>query len=97
MVDNFTGGLTGTLINDSEVLPTCAQNMEEGTWGVMQCQRAQKTEKSITQYNAPYAYSISGNSENPDEAWKLIEFMTNAENNIEYCKLTGEIPDQKRR
>lgn len=97
MVDNFTGGLTGTLINDSEVLPTCAQNMEEGTWGVMPMPKSTKDGKIYNTINAPYAYSISGNSENPDEAWKLIEFMTNAENNIEYCKLTGEIPIKKRR
>ena len=95
MVDNFTGGLTGTLINDSEVLPTCAQNMEEGTWGVMPMPKSTKDGKIYNTINAPYAYSISGNSENPDEAWKLIEFMTNAENNFEYCKLTGEIPIKK--
>lgn len=49
MVDNFTGGLTGTLINDSEVLPTCAQNMEEGTGAVMPMPKSTKDGKSITQ------------------------------------------------
>ncbi len=95
MVDNFTGGLTGTLINDSEVLPTCEANMDPEVWGVMPMPASTKDGKIYNTINAPYAYSISGNSEHPDEAWQLIEYMTNAENNIEYCKTTGEIPIKK--
>lgn len=92
MVDNFTGGLTATLINDSEVLPTCAANMSDDQWGVMPIPTSTKDGGLYNTINAPYAYSISGHTERPDEAWQLIEFLTNSENNIEYCRTTGEIP-----
>lgn len=95
LVDNFTGGLTGTLINDSEVAATCITNMEDDEWSVMPMPRSTVDGKIYNAINAPYAYSISGDSKQPDNAWKLIEFLTRPENNIEYCKLTGEIPIKK--
>lgn len=95
MVDNFTGGLTGTLINDSEVAATCITNMKDDQWMVMPMPKSTKDGKIYNTINAPYAYTISGDCKQPDNAWKLIEFMTRPENNIEYCKKTGEIPIKK--
>lgn len=95
MVDNFTGGLTGTLINDSEVAPTCQESMEDSQWMVMPMPKSSVDGKIYNTINAPYAYSVSGNSENPDEAWQLIEFLSRSENSIEYCKMFGLIPIKK--
>ncbi len=95
MVDNFTGGLTGTIINDSEVAATCQKNMTEDQWMVMPMPKSTVDGKIYNTINAPYSYSISGNSKNPDAAWKLVEFLSRSENSIEYCKLTGEIPIKK--
>lgn len=95
MVDNFTGGLTGTLINDSEVAATCIANMDESTWTVMPMPKSSKDGKIYNTINAPYSYAISGNSTDPDASWQLIEFMSRSENSIEYCKLTGQIPIKK--
>ncbi len=95
MVDNFTGGLTGTLINDSEVAPTCEANMKPEEWMVMPMPKSTADGKIYNTINAPYAYAISGNSQNPDASWKLIEFLSRAENNIEYCKMFGLIPVKK--
>lgn len=95
MVDNFTGGLTGTLINDSEVTPTCEANMEDSQWMVMPMPKSTVDGKIYNTINAPYSYSISGNSVNPDEAWQLIEFLSRSENSIEYCKMSGLIPVKK--
>lgn len=94
MVDNFTGGLTATLINDSEVAATCQENMEDGTWMVMPMPKSVDG-KIYNTVNSPYAYSISANSVIPDTAWSLIEFMTRPDNNIEYCKMGGLIPIKK--
>lgn len=91
MVDNFTGGLTGTLINDSEVAATCNANMEEGTWMVMPMPKSEDG-KIYNTVNSPYSYSISSFSTNPDASWKLIEFLSRPENNIEYCQMGGLIP-----
>ena len=95
MVDNFTGGLTGTLINDSEVAPTCEANMKPEQWMVMPMPKSTKDGKIYNSINSPYAYTISGNAQDPDSAWKLIEFLTRPDNNIEYCKMGGLIPIKK--
>lgn len=92
MVNNFNGGLTGTLINDSEVAATCLENMEDDQWMVMPMPKSDKDGKIYNTVNSPYAYSISTTSENKEASWKLIEFLTRPDNNIEYCKLTGLIP-----
>jgi len=92
MVSNFTGGLTATLINDSEVAATCLENMKDEQWMVMPMPRSDKDGKIYNTVNSPYAYSISTTSKNKEGAWKLIEFLTRPDNNIEYCKLTGLIP-----
>lgn len=92
MVDNFVGGLTGTLINDSEVAATLIESMDDSEWMVMPMPTSDKDGIIYNTMNAPYAYSISGNSENPDASWLLIQYMTSAENQAEYCQLTGEIP-----
>ncbi|HCM25521.1 MAG: ABC transporter substrate-binding protein [Treponema sp. GWB1_62_6] len=92
MVSNFTGGLTGTLINDSEVAATCIENMTAAQWTVMPMPRSDKDGKIYNTVNSPYAYSISASSKNKDASWKLIQFLTRPDNNIEYCKLTGLIP-----
>lgn len=95
MVDNFTGGLTGTLINDSEVAPTCEANMKPEQWMVMPMPKSTKDGKIYNTVNSPYAYSISSTCKDPDSAWKLIDFLTRPDNNIEYCKMGGLIPIKK--
>lgn len=91
MVDNFTGGLTGTLLNDSEVAATCQASMRDDQWTVMPMPRS-KDGKIYNTVNAPYAYSISAHSKNPDAAWRLIEFLNRPDNSIKYCKMGGLIP-----
>ena len=95
MVDNFTGGLTGTLINDSEVAATCIANMTDDQWMVMPMPRSDVDGKIYNTVNSPYAYSISTHSQHPDDAWRLIEYLTRPDINIDYCKLTGLIPIKK--
>ena len=55
MVDNFTGGLTGTLINDSEVAATCIANMTDDQWFVMPMPRSDADGKIYNTVNSPYA------------------------------------------
>lgn len=95
MVDNFKGGLTGTLINDSEVAATLIAGMEDSQWMVMPMPRSEKDGIIYNMINSPYAYSISGHSENPDASWLLIQYLTDAANQAEYCEITGMIPIKK--
>lgn len=95
MVDNFVGGLTGTLMNDSEVAPTCMENMEDGQWMVMPVPKSEKDGKLYNLINGSYSLSISSDSKNPDAAWQLIEFLTRTDNSSNYCRLSGLIPIKK--
>lgn len=95
MVDNFCGGLTGTLNNDSEVAATCLTNMEDDQWTVLPIPHSTVDGKIYNTVNAPYSYTITKDCANAEAAWKVIEFLSEPENNIEYCKTTGEIPIKK--
>lgn len=91
MVDNFTGGLTGTLLNDSEVAATCLETMKDSQWMVMPMPKS-KDGKIYNTINAPYSYGISTHSKNQDVAWQVIEFLNRPDNSIKYCKMGGLIP-----
>ena len=95
MVDNFKGGLTGTLINDSEVAATLIEAMDDDQWMVMPFPVSAKDGICYNTMNAPYAYSMSNFCENKDAAWELISYMTTAEKQADYCVLTGQIPIKK--
>lgn len=95
MVDNFCGGLTGTLNNDSEVVVSVQNSMEENQWTVLPIPKSTKDGKIYNTVNAPYSYTISKDCKNQDAAWQVIEYLSQPENNIEYCKQVGTIPVMK--
>ena len=95
MVDNFKGGLTGTLINDSEVAATLIEAMDDDQWMVMPFPVSAKDGICYNTMGAPYAYSMSSFCENKDAAWLLLSYMTSAANQADYCVLTGQIPIKK--
>jgi len=91
LVDNFVGGLTGTLMNNTDVVPTLLEKMDESQWGVL----PYPTADDGYVYNSAgysYAYAVSGHSEHPEESKQLITYLCNAENNMEYCKIAGMVP-----
>lgn len=94
MVDNFTGGLTGTIINDSEVAATCLNSMDDSQWAVAPMPLSANGDRLNIPYSS-YSFTITRDAANKDTAWKLIEFLSRPENNAEYCKLTGMIPIKK--
>lgn len=95
MVDNFTGGLTGTISNDSEVAQACAAKLDDSQWGVLPMPVSTVDGKMMNTAGSPYAYTIAKTSEHPEEALQLIDFLVRADNNIEYCKMGGLIPIKK--
>lgn len=90
-VDNFTGGLVGTLYNDTEVLVTCEAKMDPEVWGILPAP-ASADGTILTTCGSSYSYGIAATSEHPEEALQLIDFLARGENNIEYCKIAGQIP-----
>lgn len=95
MVDNFTGGLTGTISNDSEVAVACETNMKPEQWGVLPMPVSTVDHKLLNTSSSPYSYTISAQSEHPEEALLLMDYLVKPENNIEYCKMGGLIPIKK--
>ncbi len=93
MVDNFTGGLTAMLINDTEVAATCSEVMEDGEWAVLPIPASNKDGNIYAGgVGVAYPYGISTDSENPDAAWQLIETLSSVENSLEYAKVQGALP-----
>ncbi|MCH1984038.1 sugar ABC transporter substrate-binding protein [Ruminococcus sp. OA3] len=95
MVDNFCGGLTGTLNNDSEVVVSCQNSMDDSKWTVLPIPSSTKDGKIYNTVNAPYSYTISKDCRNQEAAWSVIEYLSQPENNIEYCRQVGMIPVMK--
>ena len=95
LVDNFTGGLTATLYNDSEVAKACEEKMDPEQWGVLPVPYSSVDGKMYNSAGSPYSYTISKTSSNPDAAIQLVDFLVEAENNMEYCEMGGLIPIKK--
>ena len=91
MVDNFVGGLTGTLNNNTDVVPTLLQKMDESQWGVLPMPTAADG-KVYNGIGSSYAYSIAANTEYPEESMKLISYLSAPENSTEYCQIAGMLP-----
>jgi len=95
MMDSFTGGLTGTFLNDSECVANCQADMAPDSWMVMPIPRSTKDGKIYNQLNAPYSYAMTTDSKNPDLAWELLLFLSDSENNADYCSRFGVMPIKK--
>lgn len=95
MVDNFQGGLVGTLMNDSEVAATLKENMDDSQWTVLPIPKSDTDGKIYNSTSCSYSYAISDDCKDPDAAWKLIEFLSRPDNNMEYCRAVGMLPVKK--
>ena len=87
----FTSGVTAFLMQDPEVVAICQEQMDEGTWGTMPLPVDAKSQQSGA--NIGYAgWGIAANCKYKDEAWKFIAFLSNADNNAEFCASYSVIP-----
>lgn len=90
MVEGFVSGVTQMLIQDPEVIATCQEKMEEGAWATAKL----PVGPSGKSYG-PMGYAgwgMTSYTKYPEESWKLIEFLSNEENNLEFCKSSGLLP-----
>lgn len=85
-VDGFVSGQCGTLNQTPEVIKTCEDSMEEGTWTVLP--QPVKKDAKIHSYmwGASGSYMLSADSKVQDAAWKFIEWLSSPEMNTEYAK-----------
>lgn len=91
-VDNFTGGLTGMLLNDVEVVATCQDRMEDDEWVILSYPRNPDNDGIYSYVSSVYDYGISAFSEYQDEAWEFLKFITLPENNLIYNKQFTMLP-----
>lgn len=90
MVEGFVSGVTQMLIQDPEVIAVCQERMVEGDWGTAPLPVG-PTGKSY----GPMGYAgwgMTSYSKHPEEAWLLIEFLSNEESNMTFCKESGLLP-----
>jgi multiple sugar transport system substrate-binding protein len=94
MVQGFTSGMTAMLIQDPEVISTCAKNMKEGTWATAPLPKG--PESGVAQQTLGTAgWGITSYSKHKDEAWKLISFLSSPEQNLYFAKNNSLIPIHK--
>ena len=91
MVQGFTSGMTAMLIQDPEVIVTAEENMEEGTWDTAPLPKG--TPSGVAQQSAGTAgWGMGAFSNHKDEAWKLISFLSEPEQNMHFAKNNSLIP-----
>ncbi|UKS27037.1 sugar ABC transporter substrate-binding protein [Paenibacillus sp. HWE-109] len=94
MVQGFLNGQTAILNQTPEVITTAQKNMKEGTWNVVPMPKADDGKRYIF-WGYTAAYAMSSKSQNKDASWKLIEFLSSPENNLEYSIKNSTIPIYK--
>ncbi len=91
MVQGFTSGMCGTLFQTTEVIQSCLDTLEEGTYAVYPVPQAEDG-YVYNEYSSSTNYGIAENSQYKDEAWKFIEFCSRPDINIEIAKANYLIP-----
>lgn len=89
-VQAFTSGVTAFLLQDPDVINTLKDSMEEGTWATAPMPVGPTGVALINSGGAGWA--VTSFSEKKDAAWKLIEFLSSNEQNVEWSKSYGTIP-----
>ena len=90
MVQGFVGGTTAMLVQDPEVITTCKESMEEGTWGVAPIPKGTSGEGLIPTGFA--GWGITSYTEHADLAAELVLFLSEEENNTYFDELNSLIP-----
>ncbi len=93
MVEGFASGVTQMLIQDPEVIAVCKERMTEGDWATAPLPVGPT---GISYGPMGYAgWGMTSYTKHPEEAWKLIEFLSNEESNLTFCKESGLLPIYK--
>lgn len=89
-VQGFVSGATGMLIQDPDTIDPVKQKLGEGTWATAPMPVGPT---GISHYKVGAAgWGMTSYSKHPEEAWKLIEFLSSPEQNAIFTKTAGVIP-----
>ncbi|MFC3801448.1 ABC transporter substrate-binding protein [Cohnella sp. GCM10012308] len=89
-VQAFTSGVTAFLLQDPDVINSLKDGMEEGTWATAPMPTGPSGIALISAGGA--GWGITSFSAKKEAAWKLIEFLSDNEQNVEWSKSYGTIP-----
>jgi len=87
----FTSGVTAFLFQDPEVVAICEESMEPGTWATA----AMPVDNVSGQFPIGVGYAgwgIAAHSKNKQAAADFIMFLSNPENNVNFCRTYSVIP-----
>jgi len=89
-VQGFVSGVTGMLIQDPDTIDPVNKQLAEGTWATAPMPTGPT---GISHYKVGAAgWGLTSYSKHPEEAWKLIEFLSSPEQNAVFTKTAGVIP-----
>jgi multiple sugar transport system substrate-binding protein len=89
-VQGFVSGATGMLIQDPDTIDSVKQKLKEGTWATAVMPTGPS---GASHYKVGAAgWGVTSYSKHPNEAWKLVEFMSSPEQNAIFTKTAGVIP-----
>lgn len=92
-VQAFSSGLTGVLFNNADVMGTFG-DLDESSWASLKFPEG-KDGKIYATVGGYGGFSISGQTEHPDEAWEFLTFLNNDEILKEYCLKFYALPATK--
>jgi multiple sugar transport system substrate-binding protein len=88
-VQAFTSGVTAMLLQDPDAIQGIQEKMKAETWATAPMVTGPSGKALVSTGAAGWA--MVHNSKNKPEAWKLIEFLSNPEQNLKLAKSTGVI------
>ncbi len=92
MVEGFVSGQTATLNNTTEVIATCTERMEDGTWTVLPYPKNSDGSSTKMVWGHSAGMMVSSGSANADLATELVMYLSSHEVNSEYAKALVSLP-----
>lgn len=93
MVQGFVSGSTAMLIQDAEVINAAKEKLQDGTWATAPLPIGPSG--VAQQVVSGPGWGMTAYSKHKEEAWKLIEFLSDPEQSNEYTKRSSVIPVHK--
>lgn len=90
MVQGFVSGSTAMLIQDAEVIDAAKEKLQDGTWATAPLPIGPSG--VAPQVVSGPGWGMTAYSKHKEEAWKLIEFLSDPEQSNEYTKRSSVIP-----
>lgn len=90
MVQGFIGGTTAMLLQDPEVIVSCQEGMEDGTWSIAPMPKGASGQGLVP--TGVGGWAITSHTEMPDLAAEFVLFMSEEENNSYFAETYSIIP-----